>query len=443
MKTYEYVDNYRGFADAVIPLRQVNFLVGENSTGKSSILDLLEVFNEFQFWIIDPAPHTSTLRERNFFDLVSASSGVESFTIGAIQLSDDDKATDGIIVTYANREWRAVPERVSRIRGSEIKTVDEGASNESDEVYFSRKLELKKKKGQGESVDRVREFISTHKLSSSMQRRKSAEDSKRIPFFLRYSEFFYDKESLRDRDTNPPEPFSRPFYELAPIRTKPRRTYDAPQTSFSPEGDHIPYLIKKTLNDPRANGDFKKFLSEFGEGSGLFREITIKDFGSDPLAPFEMQVGLGSISLGVKNVGYGVSQALPVLVEAFVRADGAAFNIQQPEVHLHPRAQAAFGDVIADLARSENKVFFVETHSDFTIDRFRINVRRNYYESLGDEVSSEVAEVDDYFSQILFFERDGKGNHVSSIPILRNGELSDDQPESYRSFFLHESLALL
>ncbi|KWI50326.1 hypothetical protein WT72_24465 [Burkholderia pseudomultivorans] len=160
-----------------------------------------------------------------------------------------------------------------------------------------------------------------------------------------------------------------------------------------------------------------------------------------------MKVDLGEVSLSLQNVGYGVSQALPVLVEVFIRGRGAAFNIQQPEVHLHPRAQAAFGDVVAELARTEDKVFFVETHSDFTIDRFRVNVRKNYAKDVNKAASldavGETFETEGDFGQILFFERCERGNRISSIPILKNGDLSEEQPEKYREFFIHESLSLL
>lgn len=462
MATYLYVDNYRGFTGAVVPLRRVNFMVGENSTGKSSLLDLLDIFNDFGFWFLDPSLHTSALNERHFLDLVSASSeNLESFTVGAVQVaSNSEEISYGVLVTYANREWRAVPKRVSLIYGDEIRTIDETSSNSGDvESYLSRKKNVDLPKLIDETAGLMGEYIAIHKSDSDFDRRDSVGELRRMSFYSRYSEFFYANENLRGRRSEPPEPFSRPFYELAPIRTKPRRTYDAPQTSFSPEGDHIPYLIKRTLNSKKSKDGFVKFLREIGDSSGLFKDLSVKNFGDDPLAPFEMKVGLENASLSLQNVGYGVSQALPVLVEVFVRSPGSFFSIQQPEVHLHPRAQAAFGDVIANLAREEKKIFFVETHSDFTIDRFRLNVRKAYQKEMQDiKIPDDYPgvpnfdgrangggneELDDYFSQVLFFERDEKGNHVTSIPILKNGNLSVNQPESYRSFFLHEGLSLL
>jgi predicted ATPase len=111
------------------------------------------------------------------------------------------------------------------------------------------------------------------------------------------------------------------------------------------------------------------------------------------------------------------------------RHKGAWFAIQQPEVHLHPRAQAAFGDVLFEMASVDNKCFLIETHSDYLIDRFRMSYRRR-----------RTKKPD---SQVLFFERKSKFNHVTSLPISSSGELPEAQPESYRAFFIREQLDLL
>jgi len=82
-----------------------------------------------------------------------------------------------------------------------------------------------------------------------------------------------------------------------------------------------------------------------------------------------------------------------------------------------------------ELAVAENKRFLIETHSDFTIDRFRLNYRR--------QSSSKPS------GQILFFERKNKRNVVRAIKIGKKGELASAQPSGYRKFFLKEELRLL
>ena len=55
MKYYIFVDNFRGFRDTCIPITDVNFLVGENSTGKTSILGLLKLLAGPRFFSIKPS----------------------------------------------------------------------------------------------------------------------------------------------------------------------------------------------------------------------------------------------------------------------------------------------------------------------------------------------------------------------------------------------------
>ena len=56
--------------------------------------------------------------------------------------------------------------------------------------------------------------------------------------------------------------------------------------------------------------------------------------------------------------------------------DKLFFLLQQPEVHLHPRAQAELSSLLATLASEGNRAFVVETHSDYMIDRARIEIRK-------------------------------------------------------------------
>ncbi len=89
MQTFIYIDNFRGFSDTLIPLRQVNFLVGENSTGKTSFLQLIETFSNASFWLFEPRYGVPGAQPQHFLDLVSASSkSKKSFTVGAIGISD-------------------------------------------------------------------------------------------------------------------------------------------------------------------------------------------------------------------------------------------------------------------------------------------------------------------------------------------------------------------
>ncbi|MEM9541714.1 MAG: AAA family ATPase [Cyanobacteria bacterium P01_E01_bin.42] len=71
-------------------------------------------------------------------------------------------------------------------------------------------------------------------------------------------------------------------------------------------------------------------------------------------------------TVNIADVGIGVSQVLPVLVALLVAEPGQLVYLEQPELHLHPRAQVALGEILADAAKRGVKVV-IETHSELLL----------------------------------------------------------------------------
>ena len=222
----------------------------------------------------------------------------------------------------------------------------------------------------------------------------------------------------------------RPFAS-APVRSKPRRTYDPSRPTRDPEGDYVPmYLADVFSRDKRAWTKLKEKLERFGSMSGLFDEISIKRLGKRASEPFQVQFRkFGGRRKGPKHnlidVGYGVSQALPVITELLRQDAPNQFLLQQPEVHLHPRAQAALGSLFCQIA-SRNRQLVVETHSDYLLDRVRMEVRDGTAGLKPDDVS------------ILFFERIDLNVRIHSLKIDAQGNIVG-APNIYRQFFMEET----
>ena len=66
--------------------------------------------------------------------------------------------------------------------------------------------------------------------------------------------------------------------------------------------------------------------------------------------------------VNIADVGFGLSQALPVVVALLAARPGQIVYVEQPEIHLHPRAQVQLAEVLASAARRGVRVI-VETHS--------------------------------------------------------------------------------
>ncbi len=102
---------------------------------------------------------------------------------------------------------------------------------------------------------------------------------------------------------------------------------------------------------------------------GLEQHIKIERLGQS----YETSVSLLSAPetyVAITEVGFGVSQILPVIALGLLSPANSLLLFEQPEIHLHPRAQAGLADFLLCLARSGRRVL-VETHSDHFIKRLR------------------------------------------------------------------------
>ena len=233
------------------------------------------------------------------------------------------------------------------------------------------------------------------------------------------------------RDLTAPRIFAEPPFASAPVRSRPHRTYDPSRPTPDPEGDYVPmYLADVFSRNKTVWSALKKGLEEFGQAAGLFDEISIRRFGKSGSEPFQVQVRrfdnrLKGPQRNLIDVGYGVSQVLPVVTELLRPDAPPLFLLQQPEVHLHPSAQAALGSLFCQVA-SRDRQLIVETHSDHLLDRVRMEVRDGGTNLKPEDVS------------ILYFERGDLDVNIHSIRIDEEGNIRG-APDGYRRFFLEET----
>ena len=85
------------------------------------------------------------------------------------------------------------------------------------------------------------------------------------------------------------------------------------------------------------------------------------------------------VELEITDVGFGISQVIPILVQAFISPRGSITIIEQPEIHLHPKMQAWLIDALIEESLSSKKRFIIETHSEAIIRRIRRRVVESTY----------------------------------------------------------------
>jgi len=120
------------------------------------------------------------------------------------------------------------------------------------------------------------------------------------------------------------------------------------------------------------------------------------------------------VSSSLIDVGYGASQVIPVLRACQSESFGPLL-MEQPEIHLHPRAQGDVAEVICDTSLTRQVI--VETHSVHMINRARLRVARGEFPA--DHV------------MILFVSRDKDGSHIQEIPISEAGDFVNDWPDGF------------
>lgn len=136
----------------------------------------------------------------------------------------------------------------------------------------------------------------------------------------------------------------------------------------------------------------------------------------------------GFKGINVAAMGEGLSQMLPIVARVLMGRPGECLLVEQPEIHLHPRAQADLADLFVDnVRRSKDKQYIVETHSEHLL----LRVRRRVAEG---RISPDKVAV-------LYVERLGKETAVRRLQLNGKGHF-DDWPEGFFEEGYREALKL-
>lgn len=169
---------------------------------------------------------------------------------------------------------------------------------------------------------------------------------------------------------------------IAPLRENPKRRYitDKFVNSVGISGENTPLLLKR-INKKNWYGIIAP------QNENRFEEINedniCKEKFSVILNTWMNYLDLGKVELdnteselvkvkinktNIADVGFGVSQVLPILIEGLFMPHSHTLLLEQPEIHLHPKMQMRMADFLLSLC-IQNKSIVVETHSDHFINR--------------------------------------------------------------------------
>jgi predicted ATPase len=219
------------------------------------------------------------------------------------------------------------------------------------------------------------------------------------------------------------EQLLRSISYLGPLRSKGERLYH--WTGGEPES--VGYAGENTISALLAAKDrqinlrrkkpkklFQQLIAEKLQQLELIDKFEVRQI-SEHRKEYEVKVKTpGSPSwVDLPDVGFGVSQVLPVIVQCFYAAPGSILFIEQPELHLHPRAQAHLADLFIDIllsredGRDRGIQLVIETHSEHFLHRLQ---RRIAEADPQRQISSD--QVAAYFAQTI-----GSASHLEKLQI--------------------------
>ncbi|RKZ60626.1 MAG: DUF3696 domain-containing protein, partial [Gammaproteobacteria bacterium] len=200
--------------------------------------------------------------------------------------------------------------------------------------------------------------------------------------------------------------FKSLFY-LGPLRTKTDRLYSwsgitPASVGYSGENTVAAILAahgrKISFGYKKANKPLERIVAESLKRMALIEEFKVNSI-SEQRQDYEVKLRTkGSKDwVDLPDVGFGISQVLPVLVQCFYAPSESIILMEQPEIHLHPSAQSALADVMIDVINSRengkdrNIQLIIETHSEHFLRRLQRRIA---------EATVPKAQVSAYFANI-------------------------------------------
>lgn len=170
---------------------------------------------------------------------------------------------------------------------------------------------------------------------------------------------------------------------LGPLRDYPKREYlwsGAQPTHVGLKGE---YAVEATLAatkqdvrlaipDSRRPKPFQEVIAYWLKRLGLISSFEVRPLAKNSnLYQASVRSHEGGAAVLLTDVGFGVSQVLPVIVLLHYVPEGSTVILEQPEIHLHPLAQAHLADVIIHAAVQRRIQVIVESHSEHLLLRLQ------------------------------------------------------------------------
>lgn len=202
------------------------------------------------------------------------------------------------------------------------------------------------------------------------------------------------------------------IYYLGPLREYPRRSYLWSGENPKDLGKKGEFFASALLISRKESLNVEERVAYWLKELRL-----IYDFQIQPIAEnrrdYEIRVrqSANSPEVLITDVGFGVSQIIPVLVLCYYVPEGSIVILEQPEIHLHPSVQAGLADVFIDVIRTRNVQIILESHSEHLLRRLQRRIAEEHNPMTAEDAALYFCSIDDTgTSKLTSLDLDTYGN---------------------------------
>lgn len=209
---------------------------------------------------------------------------------------------------------------------------------------------------------------------------------------------------------------------LGPLREFPQRYYPVSGATLKDVGFKGERAIEILTGRREIAQNVRKWIKKFE----LAEDVEVRHLRKRTLAEVILKDKKLGLNINLYDVGFGISQILPIIVEGFYAKKGSLLIIEQPEIHLHPKLQADIGDLLIEITKLEKDII-IETHSEHLL----LRIKRRIAE--GSLHAEDVA--------IYYFNLTPEGTQIKKIKIDKSGRF-ENWPEGFFEEDIKETLAI-
>jgi hypothetical protein len=423
--------NFKCFSSVDLRFPELTFLTGANSSGKSSLLDALLVPLQSEGFPFYLSLNGEFVAMGDFIEMSFCKKPDRKVGIN-LEISSKEYGKCNYDTSWIIDKHSSLPHLNHLLISNPHMRLEVAQLRKTEKFLLNLDFDLKAyKKTKGyETAKTARPYIESVFIDKSNKKQKAADGIKRI-----FSTDSIHKKLLTGVSEiqwrvstqfgvlsvmNVLKDFKGRVNFIDSFRNAPERTYyeQAKSSKVGRAGEnHIDQLIEWE----RQRSPYLKALIGILNASKLASGLSFRRIRG---GRFEVRIkpNRGGVWSVLPDVGFGVSQFLPIVVADIQLGRGSTLIVAQPEIHLHPSVQASLGDYFVEMIHAQDKHYIIETHSEYLLNRIRLLISKGKIEP------SKIA--------VYHFQRQGCETKIYPIEFTKSGKIEGAPQDFFDTYMM-------